>query len=102
MTGAVAVGVSLSEAIRLVEEELAGLRMVGPADVNDWDAAGERRPTALNVAMPRLARTAGAVVTEAWDGASIRCCGIRSTSTSGVEGALSNWLVAARKREAAS
>ena len=32
------------------------------------------------------------VVTEDWHGAVVRACGIRATSTSGIKGAVSNWI----------
>lgn len=40
----------------------------------------------------------GASFSDQWDGARVRIAGVRSSSTSGVAGALRNWLIASRKR----
>lgn len=97
-----AVGVSLAEAIPEVERALADLK-AERCDLDDWEGYRARRYRLLLEIVPRLARRAGAVISPKWDdGASIRCAGIRSTSTSGVEGALGNWLVAARKKGVAA
>lgn len=46
----------------------------------------------------RIAKANGVDATEAWDGARVRHLGISSTSTSGLGGALRNWVKAARRR----
>lgn len=96
-----AVGVGLPEAIAEVERALAAMKAELGEPGDDWAAYRARRHAAIDRMVPRLARAAGAAISNDWNGASIRCAGFRATSTSGVEGALNNWLVAARKRVAA-
>jgi len=40
----------------------------------------------------------GMAINDRWDGASVRLAGIRSSSTTGLSGALRNWLRAADQR----
>lgn len=93
---------TLAETIAEVERELALLRedcAIGEAFSEDWRAWRTRREAAVEQLIPRLVTTVGAVITERWDGASVRIAGVRSTRTGGVVDALNNWVVAARKRE---
>lgn len=58
-------------------------------------AAHER---AVNEIVEALQANEGAVAKSDWRGASIKLAGIRSTSTSSMLSALSNWQAAAEKR----
>lgn len=60
-----------------------------------------RKREALVTLCTDLSEEFGATFNDRWDGAKVRIAGIPSSSTSGLGGALSNWLIAARKRMAA-
>ena len=86
-------------AIEKIEDQIAALDREHPVDGrsgNDaWDAY--RKATAAMGSRIRHL-SPGFVLDPKWDAAVARYCGIRSTSTSGVLGALHNWCTAARKR----
>ena len=88
------------EIIALVEQALADARdHVGPHDWNDktWHARNRAEYRAL---ADRLTTECGARVREDSNGARVSMVGVASTSTAGLSGALSNWIVAARRKEA--
>lgn len=95
---------ALADAIRDVQAILGRLeaaRDAAPSIFEDYD--GHRRAAADMKAVALAALDAiGAKVRDRYDGVTIRHCGISSSSTSGLPGALQNWLRAARRREAAS
>lgn len=64
-------------------------------DPQGWHARHRHEMDKLRV---RLQSRLGARIDDRWDRASIRLAGIRSSSTSGLAGALRNWLTAAGKR----
>jgi len=72
---------------------------VGPysaaKDISDWHR--RRRDVMENLALA-LHDSVGATINNRSDGCGVKIAGIRSTSTSGIAGALHNWLRAARKR----
>lgn len=78
---------------RLVEAE----RQAGTYsdDPGGWHA---RHRLSMQLLACELARECGASINDRWDGARVRIGGIAVSSTSGVAGALRNWLAAARKR----
>lgn len=87
---------TLAQHCKMISERLAAL------PDNDWRDTIARQ--AYDQAMETLVadlRKAGANIGEKFDGKAIRLAGIRSTSTSGTESALRNWMTAARKRIAA-
>jgi hypothetical protein len=71
---------------------------VGPFDYSDMSGWHARHRAEMRCAITRLEEAAEAHIDEKWDGARVRICGIASSSTSGVHGALGNWLKAAAKR----
>ena len=88
-----------AQLIVLVEAALKAARdRVGPHDWNDktWH---ERRRVEGPALVERLRTEFGAKVREDWNGARVSLAGVVSSSTSGVEGAVGNWIVAARRKE---
>lgn len=79
-------------------------RLLDEADkkVGSYSADPEGFHSLQRVEMERvkadLVEGHGAHVNDSWDGARVRLAGITSTSTSGVHGALTNWLRAAVAR----
>lgn len=63
-------------------------------DYDRWTMVRRSADSALKLAVVQI----GAFIIERGDNTSIRLCGIRSTSTSGLFGAVRNWLNAARER----
>ena len=57
-----------------------------------------RRAAIETMAAEIIATLPKARITERWDGAVVSILGVRSTSTMGVNAALSNWIAAARRR----
>lgn len=101
MTEKKAAGAALADAIRIVEEELGKAEAeAGRFDDSDWSAWRRKHRAAMDRLTQRLATLVGAKVDDTWDGARVRISGVMSSSTTGLEGALQNWLRAARKREA--
>lgn len=64
-------------------------------DPRGWHA---RHRLAMQQLAGELAARFGLKVDDRWDGARVRMGGLAASSTSGVAGALRNWLTAARKR----
>ena len=89
----------LKSTIEIVRHEVqAADEVCGPFDVDDPGTWHARRRGALGKLSTRLKDTLGARVKDEWNGAAVTIAGIRATSTSGLDGALSNWLAAADKR----
>lgn len=65
------------------------------------DASAKAHKDAVQALVDELSATEGAVIKNSPQGSMIKLSGIRSTSTSGVLGALSNWRAAAQKTIAA-
>ncbi|MBB5987412.1 hypothetical protein [Sphingobium lignivorans] len=65
----------------------------------DYDAWWSARKAVDKMSTDALT-SAGAAVTSDWRGAAIRLAGVRSTSTCGLRGAMTNWLRLARDRHA--
>jgi hypothetical protein len=87
----------LNQAIDLVEIAKAELAIVRFVDFASYEEYQRRRRQAIDKAVRELA-TAGALCGDGVQDASFKFAGIRSTCTGGFEGALSNWLAAARKK----
>lgn len=96
MTKRVADDATLAGHCKMISERLDAL------PDNDWrdTIARQAYDQALEALVADL-RKAGAHIGEKFDGKAVRLAGIRSTSTSGTENALKNWVTAARKRIAA-
>lgn len=100
MMATLPLSIELEQAIDTVEAELEmAERQCGTYadDPNNWHA---RWRVAMHASAERLTDTLGARIDNKWDGARVRICGITATATTGVAGALRNWLIAARKRDA--
>lgn len=97
--------VSLGDCIDRVE---GGLRYLDkatplPTTASSWGErtkAWDRRRSALGRLLADLELRCGLARTGGGDLHAVRMAGVRSTSTSGFEGALHNWLIAARRRRA--
>lgn len=63
----------------------------------DWMAAREQSHEAARTAVRQL-EDYGATVRDDWRGGVLSLCGIRSTSTGGIRGAMTNWLRAAEAK----
>jgi hypothetical protein len=84
------------QAITDIEAALAGIDKV------ETSAEGWKRHQAQVDAMAvELGKSGIEVGDNSLHGGVVKYCSIRATSTSGVTGALQNWIVAARKRLAA-
>jgi hypothetical protein len=92
----------LPDVIAIVERELAAAK----AETADFDRTAyrpdffARRREAMNALAARLHEEVGAKIVDRYDGARCRIAGFASSSTGGVQGAIQNWLTAARKRVA--
>jgi hypothetical protein len=87
----------LRAGVATVEAELASFdALVGPytADTG-WH---DRHRQALKALSARLVADHKASIRDRFDGARVAFCGVASSSTSGVVGALNNWLTAARAK----
>lgn len=92
--------IPLAEAAKIVRTELhAAKAKIGPFSYREIPSWHDRHRAAMDELSTLLARKVGARITDRWNGARVRINGIVATSTSGVEGALQNWLAAAGKRE---
>src|SRR3546814_18096049 len=63
----------------------------------DWEHGREQSRAAERTAVGQL-EDYGARVRDDWRGARINLCGISSTSTNGISGAMTNWLRAAEAK----
>lgn len=64
-------------------------------DPRGWHA---RHHTEMQQLAARLTGELGARITDKWNGARVRIGGVTASSTTGIAGALRNWITAARKR----
>lgn len=92
---------TLADTIRTVEAELRAAEAACGTYASDPHGFHAKHRSAMHSLAVKLAADLNAGVTEKWDGARVRIAGITATSTSGLDGALHNWLTAARKREGA-
>lgn len=89
----------LPSAVRIVRAGIGEAeRASGPYPGSDAFAWQDRRREAMTALGESLARQLDARITVRWDSARVRICGISSSSTCGLAGALQNWLVAAEHR----
>lgn len=58
----------------------------------NWDKANAAMVKAIEEALPK------AKITSKWKGTAVAIAGVRASSTSGISGALHNWIAAARRR----
>lgn len=72
--------------------------LVGPYSPDSSREWHPRHRAAMETLADQLRGDVGARITHRWDGAAVTLAGIRSTSTSGLAGALQNWLRAARRK----
>lgn len=92
----------LSDTITVVERAFEAAKNAVP----DWDPHDYSRDffakqrEAMSSLAAHLEQTVGANISVRYDGARCRIAGIASSSTTGIQGAVQNWLVAARKRAA--
>lgn len=92
----------LPATIAIVDRELAAANR----EIPDWDPKGysrdwfAKRKEAMTALAARLEQMVGAKIVDQYDGARCRIAGISSSSTTGIQGAVQNWLTAARKRVA--
>lgn len=86
----------------IAAELRAALNVLPKIDHTQGDLIGQRARFAE--ASQRLAdhlrEKHGAKITDKWDAAHMRLAGITSSSTSGLHGAMHNWMTAAKKRMA--
>ncbi len=89
--------------VTLVTHAIGAVRAIGEECSRnaDWVNARERSHAAARSAVRQL-EDYGARVRDDWRGARISLCGISSTSTGGVRGAIANWLRAAEAKIGAS
>ena len=95
----------MSELPAIIKAVEAGLKAADAACgsySDDPSGYHQRRREAMRGLATQLSKKFGASVNDRWDGARVRIGGTSASSTSGLAGALSNWLVSARKREAAA
>ena len=88
---------ALKDALALVEKESAFLTTVHASLTLGTDNYWTARNAAKAEVAARLEKL-GAGIRDVNGGTALRFAGIRAHSTMGLEGAISNWLKAARKR----
>lgn len=90
--------VELKDAIEKVARAIVDANAeIGPRDDADRDWWNRRRVILARHA-EALAEQLGGRINDRWDGCRVRLCGIAATSTTGIEGALRNWIAAAHRR----
>lgn len=95
--------VTLKRALLVVELALGeASASIGAIEDGGYSAWSDRRRAAMDKLTADLAVSCGARIASQYDAARVKICGIASTSTTGVEGALKNWMTAARKRLSAT
>ncbi len=86
----------LIDCIAFIKAEQAKLPVL---DMQDYHASHARRDAAIALMVSAIEAALPKVrIVGKWDGAKVSIAGIRASSTSGVDGALSNWIAAARRR----
>lgn len=88
----------LSSILATVDARLRAAEAACGSFADDPENFHARHRAAMAGLAEQLAADVGARITERWDGARVRIGGISSSSTSGLGGALRNWIVAARRR----
>lgn len=90
--------VTLEQAIAEVEREVAAEAITTGTYADDpanWHRHNREAMAALG---KRLESSVGAKVNDRWDGCKVRIAGVSASSTSGISGALRNWLRSARRK----
>ena len=90
--------IALAEIIDLVESALDNAERAAGTYAEDPSGFHQRHRTQMEALAKRLTAQFGARCNDRWDGARVRLHGITSTSTTGIAGALRNWLRAAKNR----
>lgn len=91
-----------AEIIDFLEAAIAEATVtVGPHTYEDrtWHA---RRTAATTAIGEQLKARFGARIRDDWNGARLAMAGVTCTCTAGLSGAFTNWISAARRKEAAS
>jgi hypothetical protein len=85
--------------VTLVTHAIGAVRAIGyeMSGKTDWEHGREQSRAAARSAVAQL-EDYGARVRDDWRGARITLCGISSTSTGGIRGAIMNWLRAAEAK----
>lgn len=81
-----------------VSAALEAARFAAGNYADDPRAYHERHRAAMGILSADLTKRVGARISQRGDAVHFRLAGIAASSTSGVAGALSNWLQAAQKR----
>jgi hypothetical protein len=92
--------ISLDEAMTIVRTELAAAEAACGSFLDDPGGWHKRHRARMDELATLLSDRVGAAVDQRWDGARVRIGRVSATSTSGLAGALRNWLAAAEKRMA--
>lgn len=92
--------VTLEQAIAVVEAELARAEAAVGAYAEDPSGWHARHRAAMASLADLLEARVGARINSRWDGCRVRIAGVVASSTSGLAGALANWLRAARAKAA--
>lgn len=90
--------ITLAEAIAAVSSGLEDADRASGTYADDPSGFHRRRNHEMQALADRLANDVNARITGSSSDARVRICGITSTSTCGISGALHNWLRAAEKR----
>ena len=85
----------LIECIATIKAEKAKLPTF---DYNNTETCKAYRQALHAMAETLAAKLPKCRIVQKWNGASVSIAGIRATSTSGLEGALTNWIAAARRK----
>lgn len=89
---------SLAEALAVVAPALAEAEAAVGRYADDPRGFHRRHRDAMEALSARLSSQLGARIANRWDGARVRIAGVAASSTSGLAGALHNWVKAAKKR----
>lgn len=84
----------LIECIRYVRDGLAKL----PEDTVPSRYSPQSKAAHERLACSIVRNLPKAKITDRWDGCKVSIAGIRASSTSGLHGALTNWIAAARRK----
>jgi hypothetical protein len=93
---------TLVEAITTVRELLVAAEAAAGRYSDDPSTWHRRHKDAMQALARRVEQDFAAKVTDRWDAARVRMMGITSTSTSGIGGAIHNWIAAAEKKAGAA
>lgn len=85
----------LIDCIALIKAEI---KKLPPVDYSNFDACTRRNQAVTDMLKIISARLPKVRISERWNGTIVSIAGVRATCTGGVEGALTNWIAAARRR----